>query len=95
MGTIGSFMNVESDRVPMTETVRPQELRGLSIAAKRFESGTLTLVPEQGEELTVICDCGRCHWLATTQEVEGAFVLTLVCHNCKRRVNLPYTGPIP
>lgn len=81
--------------MPMTQAVRPRELEGLTIAGKKFEAGTLKLIPEGGEEITVICDCGRCHWLATTQETEGSLVLTLVCHNCSQRVDLPYVGPVP
>lgn len=79
----------------MSRVVRPQDLQGLSISARKFEEGALKLVPQGGEEVTVVCECGRCHWLATTQEQEGAVFLTLVCHNCRQRVDLPYTGPIP
>ncbi len=79
----------------MGEVVRPKELEGTAISARRFDSGALKLVPEGGEEMTVVCDCGRCHWLVTTREEKAGIVLTLVCHNCRQRLDLPYTGAVP
>lgn len=79
----------------MSVALKPRELHGLTIAGKKFEAGTLKLTPEGGEEVTVICDCGRCHWLATTRETGRGVILTIVCHNCNQRIELPYVGPVP
>lgn len=75
--------------------VRPHDLQGLTIAFRRYEDGELKLILAGGEELKLVCDCGRCHWLTTTVEIGGAMVLTLVCHNCRRRIELPYVESAP
>lgn len=73
----------------------PWELEGASIRSRRFEEGILTLVPSQGEEVNPVCTCGRSHWLVTVQGGRKGYVLSLVCHGCGRRCDLPYGGPVP
>ncbi len=80
-------------RLPME--IRATELGNTRIRQKQFREGTLRLVAEQGEELTVVCRCDRSHWLATIQETEAGPSLILVCHNCGSRFGLPYVGAIP
>ncbi len=75
--------------------IRATELGEMRITQKHYREGTLRLVAEQGQELTVVCRCDRSHWLATVQEGETGPFLTLVCHNCGSRFGLPYVGVIP
>ncbi|MFQ6012158.1 MAG: hypothetical protein ACE5LS_00720 [Thermoplasmata archaeon] len=75
--------------------IKATELHDIAILEKQFRGGTLRLVPETGEEMTVVCRCERSHWLATVQEGETGLILTLVCHNCGSRFGLPYVGSIP
>lgn len=79
----------------MKGRVRPEDLRGLTISSRSFDQGLLTLIPEGGEEISLTCACNRSHWLVTTREGEEGILLTVVCHNCRRRYDFPYTGPLP
>lgn len=92
---IGTFIVLNGNDQSMSEVLRPIDLEGLSIIARKFEAGTLMLVPEGGEEISLVCVCDRSHWLVTTREQDERIILTLVCHNCRRRYDFPYTGPIP
>ena len=74
--------------------LRPGELEGTAILGRRFEDGTLKVVPAPGEEVTVVCDCGCSHWLVAVRE-EAHPLLTLTCHRCASRYDLPYRGPLP
>ncbi|MFQ5986148.1 MAG: hypothetical protein ACE5KQ_02170 [Thermoplasmata archaeon] len=74
--------------------IRATELGETRILQKHYRGGTLRLVAEKGEEITIVCRCDRSHWLATVQEGESGAVLTLVCHNCGSRFGLPYVGAI-
>lgn len=75
--------------------IKATEIGDIRILQKHYSEGTLQLVAEKGEEMTVVCRCDRSHWLATIQEGEAGSVLTLVCHNCGSRFGLPYVGSIP
>ncbi len=74
--------------------MQARDIEGLTIASRKFDEGLLTLVPEGGEELSLVCVCERSHWLVTTQEQDEGTILTLVCHNCRRRYDFPYAGPM-
>lgn len=69
-----------------------EDLRDVIVSARKFEEGALLLTPVEGEEMTVVCDCGRNHWLVTTCRQADRSILKLVCHNCRRHVELPYSG---
>lgn len=79
----------------MWPTVQAPDLAGRAISEKRFEAGELTLVPEDGNPCSVVCPCTRSHWLVTMREEGGQVLLTLVCHNCRRRYDMPYVGSLP
>ncbi len=74
--------------------VKPGEIEGMKVSGRKIEEGTLTLMPEEGEEVTLVCDCGRHHWLVTTYRDAGALILKLVCHGCQRPIELPYSSSI-
>lgn len=69
-------------------------MKGVTVSARKFDEGALKLTPVEGEELTVVCDCGRCHWLVTTYRKDDRVILKLVCHNCRRHVELPCSGSL-
>ncbi len=79
----------------MWPSVQAPDLAGHPISEKRFEAGELTLVPEGRDPCSVVCLCDRSHWLVTTKEEGGRVFLSLVCHYCRRRYDLPYVGPLP
>lgn len=90
-----SFMPSQMHVWPMRASVQASELEGVAIAERRYETGGLTLVPEGGAPCSVVCPCGRSHWLATTKERARQVVLYLVCHSCQRRYDFTYTGSLP
>lgn len=81
--------------VPMGRALSPRELEGTLILDRRFEGGALKIVPAPGEEVTVVCDCGGSHWLAAVRSTGTDAYLTLYCHRCRSRYELPYRGSTP
>ncbi len=70
-----------------------EDLKGVTVSDRRFDKGALTLIPAEGEEMVVVCACGRHHWLVTTYREGKTTFLKLVCHSCQRQTKLPFSGP--
>jgi hypothetical protein len=60
--------------------------QGLVVLSWRSgDEGVFFTVRGEGEEVRLLCVCGRCHWIVQERsDSEGAHV-GVTCHNCGRR----------
>lgn len=67
-----------------------QALRMTVLSWKSTEDGLLMRVG--GEDIRLVCRCGRSHWIVHESLVGNRASLILVCHNCGTRATFEIEG---
>ncbi|MEK6911908.1 MAG: hypothetical protein AABX36_03805 [Candidatus Thermoplasmatota archaeon] len=47
---------------------------------------------DEGDELRLLCECGRCHWILRERPEGSRIRLVVTCHACGTRGELFYEG---
>ncbi|MBI4415839.1 MAG: hypothetical protein HY557_02510 [Euryarchaeota archaeon] len=77
----------------MTVELPFAQASGLKVTAWKAVDGELHVrVPSFSDEYSIICRCGRHHWMVRTVLQEGRAILAVRCHSCGSTLDFPLEG---